>query len=212
MVRARVRVRVAYVHLCSVRIRARVGVGVRVRVRVRVRIGPPVRTVTLSRLAHLLHGLQLRERGDGGRADLDRAARLPAIRQPGVPVVVEVVNRVEAREAPSHAPHGTCAWAVGGGRWRWAWVAGAAPGVALRGLAARVSREALGDGREAAIAYGVRTRRRRGLLFAVGVVEAHPHAARAPAALRVGSVRWDGLVSANRGGSQPSTGVRRQVC
>ena len=71
------------VYLCSVRVRVRVrvGVGVRVgvRVRVRARVGPPVRTVTLSRLAHLLHGLQLRERGDGGLADLDRAARLPAI-------------------------------------------------------------------------------------------------------------------------------------
>ena len=125
------------VYLCSVRVRVRirVGVGVRVRVRARARararVSPPVLTVTLSRLAHLLHGLQLRERGDGGRADLDRAARLPAIRQPGVPVVVEVVNRVEAGEAPRHAPHRTWASALGVGRWRWAWVAGAAPGGAL---------------------------------------------------------------------------------
>jgi hypothetical protein len=98
--------------------------------------------VAVLRLVHLLHGLQLRERRDRGLADLDRAARLAAIRQPRIPVVVEVFNRVEAGEAPRHATHRT--WAVGGGRWavgggRWAWVAGAWA-VALRNFAARGSR------------------------------------------------------------------------
>ena len=87
--------------------------------------------VAVLRLVHLLRGLQLRERRDRGLADLDRAARLAAIRQPRIPVVVEVFNRVEAGEAPRHATHRT--WAVGGGRWavgggRWA------VGVGGRGL------------------------------------------------------------------------------
>ena len=106
--------------------------------------------VAVLRLVHLLRGLQLRERRDRGLADLDRAARLAAIRQPRIPVVVEVFNRVEAGEAPRHATHRT--WAVGGGR---GW-----PG--LGRLRCEISRrvavgEALRDCREAAAAYGMRT-------------------------------------------------------
>jgi len=120
--------------------------------------------VAVLRLVHLLRGLQLRERRDRGLADLDRAARLAAIRQPRIPVVVEVFNRVEAGEAPRHATHRT--WAVGGGRWavgggRWA-VGGGRGWPGLGRLRCEISRrvavgEALRDCREAAAAYGMRT-------------------------------------------------------
>ena len=104
--------------------------------------------LAVQRLVHLLHRLELPERFGGGRVDLDRAARLPpAIRQPRVPVVLQVLNGVEAREASRHAPHR--AWASAG-RWAVAVGVGGAWAAGSRGFAARVSRESW----EAATAYG----------------------------------------------------------
>ena len=92
--------------------------------------------------------------------------------------------------------------AVGGGGGRGRCLGGGVPG--LRG--------ACESGKLGGCHRLWHTRRRRGVLVTVGIAEAYPHAPRAPAALRVGSVRWDGLVPAKRRGSQPPRCRRRACC